>query len=252
MPRSCNCCTKNKKLIKAIFKYLLIFLVSLLLFNQSVWVTKSTIEVESLEMDELRNNIDPFVCILSTSKRKYKVGDKPVLNVEIINKSDSAVLMVGSLDGSDIGIRLPICKYTVKHQILGDISTTGFQCGNVNPIREFDFKEVPAEARFDPYERVDDYSYFSSRSTFWDQFLIPGIYKLKFRYSTMDKDNIFWTRKKMQDVDSTMIKWYFAEGKEDVYYRELRKKKTLDSLWNLVPDLELESNTLTIEYKLKF
>ena len=196
------------------------------------------------------NNNDSFVCILKSEKEIYKIGEKPELNIEIINKTDSSVILVGSLDGSDIGWRLPFCMFSVKHQIFGYTSKYSFGCANVNNFREKDFVEVATNSGFNPYEHIDDMVFFSSYQIQSDQFWIPGNYQIFFIYSTLNNDSIFWSNDKLLSIDSTMKEWYFEQGREQEYYHELKHINKLDSLWNLVPKMDIVSNPITIKYRL--
>lgn len=68
--------------------------------NQINWVSHATIKSENEQIEAIKNNSDSIVCILKANKRKYKVGEIPDIEVEIINKTDSTILMVGSLASS--------------------------------------------------------------------------------------------------------------------------------------------------------
>ena len=236
--------------IKNILGILIISSIGLIIINQTVWISHSTIIQENSNIEDLRKSKNSFVCILSTSKRNYKIGEAPELSVEIINKTDSSVIMVGSLDGSDIGWRLPICEFSVNHQIFGNISRTNSRCGNVNDLRELDFKVVPINSSFNPFEKIDNYGYFSAYQVKSNQFLIPGIYQLKFFYSTKKQEGVYTNMENFTKIDDEMKEWYFKEGKEELFFERQRHLTKIDSLWRLIPEIELESNTLTIKYEI--
>lgn len=233
--------------MKKAILYIFVAFVTVLAINQFVWISSTTIEKEKAEIKKRKSFSNSLTCILKAKKRIYKIGENPEFQIEIVNKTDSSFNLVGSLDGSGIGIRLPICMFFVKHQMFGKLDRRGFICGNVNSIREVEFKKVQPHNSFDPYQKIDDYGYFSSYNMSWEQFLVPGIYNVKFLYSTMNKNSYLnWSIEK----DTSLTNWYFDNGKEEVYYGILNQERIIDSLWNLVPEIELESNEISIQYKI--
>lgn len=219
------------KLIRTIVKIIgivFILIIGFVLLNQCSSVAKETILNEQRQIQERLEQSNTIVCTLSAGKRKYKIGESPELKVEIINKLDTSIVMVGSLDGSEIGFRPPISYFNVRHKLIGNPWSFSLYCANVNPLRLEDFKILESNQGFDPYERVDDYGYFSAQQLEGINFYIPGIYEVTYHYSTA---------KETKDNESEQI---FDSPTET----------RLSNLWNKVPNLELTSNTITIEYNL--
>ncbi|VAV83076.1 hypothetical protein MNBD_BACTEROID02-434, partial [hydrothermal vent metagenome] len=78
---------------------------------------------------------------------------------------------------------------------------------------------------FNPYETVDGYGFFDSYEIGRkENFRVPGRYRITFNYSTK----------------SARIDDYLGDG---------NKNKELEELFNMVPHIELKSNTLEIEIK---
>ncbi len=216
------------KTISVIFKaigVIVLILIAFILFNHFSRISEQLIKTEDIETEKRYNQSDSVVCILSTNKRKYKIGQPLELNVEIINHLDTPILMVGSLDGSEIGFRPPISYFEVRHKILGKVWSASLFCGTVNPLRKEDFKIIGPNQIFNPYEVIDDYGFFHAQQLEEINFKIPGIYEIIYRYSKNNNNKV-----------------------EQIY--SPRMEMELINMWNKVPNLNLTSNTITIEYNL--
>ena len=219
-------------MIHKIGKFLLFLILTFLIIiavNQINWVSHTTIKSENEQIEAIKNNTDSIVCILKANKRKYKVGEIPDIEVEIINKTDSTILMVGSLDGSDLGVRYPISQFLVKHQAFGNVEFPTSFCPMLNKTRALDFKRVESGFSFNPYEAIDDYGFFTPQNLAGHNFIIPGIYTLSYYYSTIKVKGL-----------------YLRTTNEPVF----REAEPFHNLWRQVPKIELKSNTITIEYNL--
>ncbi len=118
-----------------------------------------------------------------------ELGKAPAIKVAIKNLTGRETLLVGSLDGSDCGMRFPHCRFEVIGPD-GKSAVRGIgRCGNTNPIREKDIVRVKAGAVFDPFQRVDDGGFFSAHQIRADNFAAEGVYKIRFHYSTAEKSN---------------------------------------------------------------
>lgn len=202
--------------------------IGFVLVNHFSSVSEESIIDEGVRIKERKKQSNSIVCILNTNKRKCKIGESPELTVQIINKLDTSITMVGSLDGSEIGFRPPISYYKVRHKLIGKPWRSSKFCATVNPLRIEDFKIVERNQAFNPYEKIDDYGYFRAQQLEGINFYVPGIYELTYHYSTRKKLN----------------------GNEVEQVFDSRMKKELIELWDKVPNLELTSNTITIEYNL--
>lgn len=219
------------KLLKTVAKVIgMVFIpfIGFVILNQLSSVSKESISNEKAQINERQGQSNSIVCILNADKRTYKVGEPPELSVRIINKLDTSVVIVGSLDGSDIGFRPPFSYFTVRHKMLGNPGSDAMFCPTVNPIRKEDFRIVESNQDFDPYERGNDHGYFGARQLEGRNFRIPGIYELTYVYSTGKN---------------------LKENRGEQIFDSTSDKELID-LWSKVPNVELTSNTITIEYNL--
>lgn len=166
-------------------------------------------------------------CVLTADKKVYKIGELPKLTVKIYNDSKENIYLIGSLDGSDVKWRYPYCYYSIDRP--KSVETKLQRCGNINSLRLQDFKLIQAEQEFNPYESIDDYGFFTDYTTTnTETFKNPGVYKIKFHYST-----------KSQDINQFMGDKPFRNDPTD----SLR----LDSMFRKVPRIELTSNEIVIK-----
>ncbi len=134
------------------------------------------------------SNTQTLKCVLSFDKPIYKIGEIPKLKVEIVNETCDDIYLIGSLDGSDIKWRMPYCYFTIIKPKIDTIFQS--RCGNMNPLRINDFRQIKAGEKFDPYENIDDYGFFPDHATTQPEtFKNPGSYKIQFHYTTKS-DNI--------------------------------------------------------------
>ena len=99
----------------------------------------------------------------------------------------------------------------------------------MNTLRLHDFKLIHAGQEFNPYESIDDYGFFTDYTTTdKETFKNPGVYKIKFHYSTNS-----------QDINQFMGDKPFRNDPSD----SLR----LDSLFRTVLRVELTSNEIIIK-----
>lgn len=203
-------------------------LLGFVLLNNFKCVDQQTIKAEDIEIKKILSQTNSIACTLESKKRAYKIGESPELTVNIINQLDSAITMVGSLDGSDIGLRPPISYFMVRHQLLGSLWNPSIYCATFNQIRKEDFQTVKSKDQFNPYQQIDNDGYFNAQQLEGRNFYFPGIYEITYYYSTAK--------------DSTKYK------SEQIY--DQKTKNELIEVWSKVPNLELTSNTITIEYNL--
>lgn len=193
-------------------KYLII---SLLFLVQCSTPSES---VTATALTELKYSND-FSCNISSSKDTYKLGEYPDIAISITNKSNTAVNLIGSLDGSEGKRRYPYCYFIIEKPRTQKQELRAI-CGNMNSLDANDFVLVKKGERFNPYEGQQFFGAYEITSQ--ENFKIPGIYKINFHYSTA----------------STKIEEYMGDGKAD---------KTISNLFKTVPNIDLKSNTIEIE-----
>ncbi len=185
--------------MKIWLKYIILTLLSssilLLTYLQFSSISTATLKKEQNELIELEASEASFIAKITTSKRTYKMGEPLDLKVEIINRTDSTVWMMGSLDGSERGMRPPFCGISVKHPFF-DPSSSFLMCGTLNTIRTQDFKAIPSGSSFNPYEKIDDYGFVPSSNIFSENFRYPGKYTIQFYYySKVNSTENFYSKK---------------------------------------------------------
>jgi len=131
-------------------------------------------------------------CKLASLRDKYRVGDQPEISARIINGTEKAVYLVGSLDGSERKARFPHVYYSVSG-VEGGLSETQFgYCGDLNPLRIQDFVRVEPGNDIDPHKQVDYYGFSKSGKLVHSRFVKAGIYTFEFHYSTENRDIKDW------------------------------------------------------------
>lgn len=167
---------------------------------------------------------DGFRCEISSSKSEYSIGETPEVSVKIINNSGQEVYLIGSLDGSEAGMRSPQCYFSITKPKKDPLPAFA-RCGNMNALRSENFRKVEAGETFYPFQSDKKGFFFSSyQLQRKDHFRLPGKYRITFYYSTLSKD--------LQD--------YLGDGKSS---------EELVSLFAQMPHIELESNTIEIEFE---
>lgn len=165
-----------------------------------------------------------FDCIITSDRTTYSVGEVPIFSVSIRNKSSKEVILVGSLDGSDVGWRFPKCRLEILDAAGKPVTAPMARCGNMNVLRAADFVAVPAGGTFNPFST----GFFAPYQFYQFPVTAPGDYTVRFYYSTSDRI-------------------------QDYYGDERRIGRTnapleIQHLFKRVPKVELKSN----ELKLKF
>lgn len=114
-----------------------------------------------------------------------QLGRAPKVTVALTNRTDADIYLVGSLDASDCKWRYPHCYF----EVIGPDGKSAVQaiargCGNMDPLEEEHFAKVPPGGAFDPYQRTDDYRFFSAHQLRPSTFRTAGEYRIRFVYST--------------------------------------------------------------------
>jgi hypothetical protein len=117
------------------------------------------------------------------------LGTAPRIAVSLINRFDSDIYLVGSLDGSEDQLRYPFCHFEVPDPTGKRVGAPYYgRCGYMNRLREKDFVQVPPGGKFDPYQNIDDHGFFRSTQLWPPTFNSTGTYRVRFVYSTRDGD----------------------------------------------------------------
>jgi hypothetical protein len=186
------------------------------------------------EINQLLNVDSGIVCILIPQKKYYRIGESPLIDIAIINMTDSAVYLAGCLDGSWNSVRMPYCDMRL-------INRKTRQKKHVdllpNMLEAIDFQLLKPNEAFNPinryYLQVDTLkslhvsprlqNYHSPPSLDGRNFLLPGRYDLQFVYST-------------NNCTATLHGWNTDERVQEILDR--------------VPSIEIKSNVATLHYSL--
>lgn len=166
-----------------------------------------------------------LTCTLTTPQNIYKIGQVPKLKVSIKNNGSKAIILLGSLDGSEQKWRMPYCYFTIQKPRQDSVAFG--LCKTLNPLRVKDFVTVPPNGLFDPFQAIDQNGFFTAfEATQKETFRNPGVYTIQFHYATTSGNinayvgNDYWHR----TTDTAIQKQLFEQ----------------------VPKLELASNIIKI------
>jgi len=195
-----------------------------------------------LEIGERLNSDTGIICVLIPQKIYYRIGEKPQIDVLIINRTDKTIYLPNSLDGSSDLTRLPYCDI----EILNSRKRGGFIDIMPNPLVENDLQLLRPNECFNPLNNYkldikiyqpDSVLFFKpdTRIRLTDlwlpnglnarNYLIPKNYKIQFVYSTKD---------------STFRGWNVSEHHTDF---------NLDKL-DSIPEISIKSNIVILKYRL--
>lgn len=229
--------------------------VMILTFLVGVWVARSFYNAgifplfseDERVLSEIRDlaAVDTgIVCLLIPQKIYHRIGEKPQIDVLIINKTDSVIYLPDCLDGSSDRTRLPYCDIKI---LSANTQKWGirFLDINPNPLVETDLQLLHPNECFDPLRyklhvrRYDADSIWSLKSHTTAQltgnwlpngldasnYLLPKNYKIQFVYSTEDSTT--------------------SHGWNMHCYKNFNLSK-LDS----IPKISIKSNVITLRYRL--
>ncbi len=165
---------------------------------------------------------DQFELTIVADKDVYTVGEKPRITATLTNNSKQSVMLVRSLDGSDMG-RYPRFQWTVTApsdalplQQLG-------RCGNTNPIMPGDFVSLA------PGDQLDLAASWSGVP--WNELdRGPGTYALQAVYSTDSDDVNQWIGGPLVDDDRNA------------------KVREIGPLYSRVPRVTVTSNVIKVRF----
>ena len=194
------------------------------------------------EIEELLNIDSGIVCVLIPQKTYYRIGEKPQINVLIINKTDSTIYLPNCLDGSSDMTRLPYCDIEILNM---NTRKWGKEFVDVMPnsLVEYDLQLLRPNEYFNPLDyKIDitksepDSMFFFKTQTIsqltgnWlpsgldaKNYLLPKNYKIQFVYNTKDT--------------STIRGW------------NTHRHFSLDKL-DSIPKISIKSNIVTLKYRL--
>jgi len=184
-------------------------------------------------------------CTIIAEKSIIKKGQAPKITVEIKNNTDSTILLVKTLDASNMQWRFPYVYFRIER--LGDKSykMEDFErCGNFDEIDSADFVEVKRGETFDPYKNQSQV-YADHRVSNPCNYAKKGKYKITFYYSTNQQDFKQW----MGDRYAGQVrKWFDGKTGKIKPEKEAEYNRLLE-LFKYVPKIDLVSNELIIEVK---
>ncbi|NDV59363.1 hypothetical protein [Bacteroides sp. 519] len=172
-----------------------------------------------------------IICVLIPHKTHYRIGERPELDVLIINKTDSTIYLPGNMDGSSYGFRLPVTDFKVLNR---KPRKYGLFCPMFNPMVPDELRRVKPGECFNPFNtyRIETIHYAADSILGWDaqtltrmknywphealdahNFLLPGNYDIQFVYSTKKDSTVLmglnisneWPKEKMNILDSIPV-----------------------------------------------
>jgi hypothetical protein len=174
----------------------------------------------------------PVTCTIR-SEPTCRSGSAPTVAVEIANWTGSDIYLIGSLDGSDLKWRYPLCYFEVIGPNGRPAQPRIARCGNMNAIREKDFVKVPPGGKFDPYQTIDEYGFFGSSQLTAAIFPLPGRYRIRLIYSTDQADAKCW----LGD----------SHGNRSEMLNTGRSDEAIIKLLDQVPKTTVSSNEITVQ-----
>jgi hypothetical protein len=165
-------------------------------------------------------------CVITSGRTTYEVGDIPELTFRIINRSTKEVMLVGSLDGSGEGMRYPHCRVEINDKAGEPVTARYGRCGNMNSLRVADFVIVPPGQAFDPFGE----GFFPPALLSPGYFPVkdPGLYSVRFHYSTSDRVQDYFGDERMEGLQSAPLE--------------------IQLLFERVPKVDLVSNELELTF----
>ncbi len=120
-----------------------------------------------------------------------ELGTAPRVQVELTNRTNHDILLVGSLDGSEELMRYPYCYFEILDADGRSTIPPYDRCDYLNPLERSDFVRVPPGGKFDPFRRFTHPTYFGSHLSA-KSLPTPGVYRIRFHYSTADRNVGSW------------------------------------------------------------
>lgn len=213
----------------------LYFIIGCLTLLQSCQISaENRVNLVTLDSDVSKSD---FLIHLESEKSIYKLGEKPNIEVKIINQSGKTVNFFTSLDGSSEKMRYPHTGFIVSRNdtLLRPMNLE--RCGNMDGITQKCRVTLTDKQYFDPQNQAP---WVYRDRTLEDStiFSIEGTYEISYYYSTV------------QDTLSEWLGW-----NNDMRLHSLEKEQQ-DSLmmeyWNffkLVPRIDIRSEPVKIEIK---
>lgn len=190
---------------------------------------RATLVVDQTKPKEVPKEIaSPLECTIQSSPTCVQ-GEAPKILVKLTNRTNDEICLVSYLDGSECKMRYPHCSFEVKRPVNTPLAVLG-RCGNTNTLLEGNFVRVPKGGAFNPFANEWDGSPRADKEVFAsslrpDLFKTPGVYKIRFVYSTNSDD----------------IKKWGGDGREKV-----AKDPKLVELFDRVPKTDVISNEIEV------
>ena len=235
-----------KRKIKLLWIFLIVSILAGIRIARNIYSEMFPMEEKVYnEIEELLNTDSGIVCVLIPQKTFYRIGEKPQINVLIINKTDSTIYLPNCLNGSSDMTRLPYCNIEILNM---NTWKWGIEIIDVmpNPLVESDLQLLRPNEYFNPLDnKIDVKKYEPDSILFFDShtitqltgnwlpkglsaknYLIPKNYKIQFVYDTKDT--------------TTFQGWNTHE-----YFTDFNMDR-LDS----IPKISIKSNIVTLKYRL--
>ena len=120
-----------------------------------------------------------------------ELGKAPRVSVELTNRTNHDILLVDRLDGSEELMRYPYCYFEIFDADGRSTILPANRCSFLNALERGDFVRLPPGGQFDPFRRFTHPTYFGSHLSA-KSFPIPGVYRIRFHYSTADRNVGSW------------------------------------------------------------
>lgn len=189
--------------MRSLLRITVIFLFLAVLLSASLIVARPT---------DQANGPAEVEVVLTVESDTIKAGQTPVFRVQLINRTDKTIYLVGSLDGSDVGWRYP--KITVK-RTGPEVLHGPLRCGNMNNLREQDFVQLKPGESLDPFDR--DRGFFSNYHLHRQTLNMPGKYTFTLTYDTNENDIGKWWGFMGPGEPSDKMKQMLAEVPKGTY-----------------------------------
>lgn len=168
-------------------------------------------------------NENGFVLTISTENKIVRSYSDLKIEARIINKSGRDIFLIGNVDGAESKYRYPHI-YFLFIGTKGDTLNSNFDaCSNIDELKSKNFVMVKNDSVFNPFDQLAEHGYWP-QEYFNVRDAVKGKYKVQLIYSTNCPDKSKW--KNFRNLHTSMPE--------------------VDSLIDLVPKIELESNSLNI------
>lgn len=151
--------------------------------------------------------VEPAVSCQLTAIPVCRVGSMPRLTVTLRNNTKHDIYLVGSLDASSTKGRYPHCFFEITTPLQTQIGYKFVGCGQIGGIWDKSFVHVPSSGEYNPYTLPNfpeepRSGYASSHQLLPWHYIVPGVYRFRFIYSTAQHDISWWLGTNHADVST--------------------------------------------------